>query len=302
MIDFGKRKPGGTLFVPFATFAGATGAPSAATGLAVGDIAIYKNGGTTERASTSGFVLLDTDGLDFDLKTGINGFSVDLSDNTTAGFYEAGAQYFIVVGDITIDSQTVRFVAATFSIGMQGATLDTTVATLSSQTSFTLTAGPAEDNALNGCVLYFHGIASAVQSGFGVVERYTGSSKTVTMRVGTTFAVTAGDNVSVFPKSNIDSNFKQNQALANVKFQMTLTGTYTPATGKAATITAYVAKGGADFVALADTTFSEVLLSGGGTGLYRVDLSATERDDPMPVFLFKEGACNDQMVSIGAAR
>lgn len=201
MIDLGIVKPGSTIYVPFASFAGSTGASAATTGLATTDILVYKDGGTTERASQSGYTLLDTDGLDFDGKTGINGFSISLADNTTAGFWAAGSRYWIVVGDVTIDSQTVRFVAATFMIGLPGAVLNTTIATLSTQTSFTLTDGPAEDDALNGCIVYIHDVASAVQGGFAVVSDYTGASKTVTLVAGTTFTAAAADNIMVLPPS-----------------------------------------------------------------------------------------------------
>lgn len=198
MRDFGVVKPGSTLFIPFASFA-ATGASSAMTGLATSDILVYKNGGATARSSTSGFTLLDTDGLDFAGKIGINGISIDLSDNTDAGFYVAGARYFVVIADVTIDGQTVRFIPATFMIGLPSAVLNTSIASLSSQTSFTLTAGPAEDDALNGCVVYIHDSASAVQGGFAVVSDYEGSTKTVTLAAGPTFTMAAGDNIMVMP-------------------------------------------------------------------------------------------------------
>ena len=105
-----------TIYCLFDTFAGSTGAPITMSGFATGDLKIYKNGSTTERASTSGFALLDTDGIDFDSITGIHGFSVDLSDNTTAGFYAAGSTYTIVISTITVDSQTMSFVVGTFRI------------------------------------------------------------------------------------------------------------------------------------------------------------------------------------------
>ena len=184
MINLGKVKPGSTIYIPFDTFDGGTGASLTMTGLAVGDILVYKDGGTTQRASTTGFTLLDTDGIDFDTLTGIHGFSIDLSSDATAGFWAAGSRYFVVVSAITVDAQTVSFVAATFEIGVEGAVLNTTIATLASQTSFTLTAGPAEDDALNGCVCYIHDVASAVQGGYAVVSDYTGSTKTVTLTAG----------------------------------------------------------------------------------------------------------------------
>lgn len=114
-IVFNAVPAGTTLYIPFATY-GADGASLACTGLAVTDIEIYKNGSTTQRASDNGYTLLDTDGIDFDGITGINGFSVDLSDNTTAGFYSVGAWYWVVVSAITVDSQTVNFIPAVFRV------------------------------------------------------------------------------------------------------------------------------------------------------------------------------------------
>lgn len=106
-----------TLYVPFTTYAGSTGASATCTGLAVTDVEIYKNGSTTQRSSDAGIALLDTDGIDFDAITGLHGFSIDLSDNTDSGFYAVGSWYWVVVSAITVDSQTVTFLAATFRIG-----------------------------------------------------------------------------------------------------------------------------------------------------------------------------------------
>jgi hypothetical protein len=198
VIDFGTVRPGTTLYVPFHTFD--SNDPSASvtlSGLATTDIEIYKDGSTTQRASDNGYALLDTDGIDFDGVTGIHGFSVDLADNSTAGFYAAGSQYWIVVASVTVDAGTVNFIAATFRIGYEDAILNTTIATLSTQTSFTLTVGPAEDDALNGMWVCIHDVASAVQKGYAVISDYTGSTKTVTLAAGTTFTAAATDNISV---------------------------------------------------------------------------------------------------------
>lgn len=196
--QLGMVRPGSTLYIPFSTYAGVTGASVTLTGLAVTDIEIYRNGSVTQRASDTGYTLLDTDGIDFDGITGIHGFSIDLSSNATADFFTAGAFYWVVVSAVTVDSQTVNFVAATFSIGYPDAILNTTIATLASQTSFTLTAGPAEDDALNGSQVIIHDIASAVQLGSALVADYTGSTRTVTLVAGTTFTAAVGDNISIF--------------------------------------------------------------------------------------------------------
>lgn len=107
---------GDVLPIFFSTYAGATGASVTMTGLAVTDIEIYKDGGATQRASDAGFTLLDTDGTDFDGLTGIHGFSIDTGDNTDAGFYTVGAWFHVVVSSVTVDGQTVNFVAAAFRI------------------------------------------------------------------------------------------------------------------------------------------------------------------------------------------
>jgi hypothetical protein len=114
-IHLGDVPAGSTLYIPFCTY-DANGASVTLTGLAVTDVEIYKNGGTTQRASDAGYALLDTDGIDFDGVTGLHGFSVDLSDNTDAGFFSVGGFYWVVVSTVTIASQTVTLLAATFRI------------------------------------------------------------------------------------------------------------------------------------------------------------------------------------------
>jgi hypothetical protein len=202
-INLGTVRPGSTVYIPYDTFDGGTGASITQTGLAVTDIEVYKDGSVTQRASDNGYTLLDTDGIDFDGLTGIHGFSISLADNSTAGFWAAGSRYFVVVSSVTVDAQTVSFVAAYFDIGYPDAILNTTIASLSSQTSFTLTVGPAEDDALNGSIVCIHDVASAVQLGYAVILDYTGSTKTVTLAAGTTFTAAATDNIAVFPPSNV---------------------------------------------------------------------------------------------------
>src|SRR5688572_15266332 len=107
---------GDVLPVLFHTYDGGTGASVTLTGLAVTDIEIYKDGGVTQRSSDAGYTLLDTDGIDFDTITGIHGFSIDTGDNTDAGFYTVGSWFHVVVSAVTVDAQTVNFVAAAFRL------------------------------------------------------------------------------------------------------------------------------------------------------------------------------------------
>jgi hypothetical protein len=116
MTDIYYPVAGDTLPIFFSTYDGGTGASITMTGLAVTDVEIYKDGGVTQRASDSGYTLLDTDGIDFDSLTGIHGFSIDLSDDDDAGFFEVGPWYHVVVASVTIDGQTVNFIPAAFRI------------------------------------------------------------------------------------------------------------------------------------------------------------------------------------------
>ena len=116
MTNFGPVPIGAVLPVFFSSYAGSTGASVTLTGLAVTDIEIYKGTSMTQRASDAGYALLDTDGIDVDGTTGIHAFSIDTGDNTDSGFFAAGSFYTVVVSAVTVDSQTVNFIAATFRI------------------------------------------------------------------------------------------------------------------------------------------------------------------------------------------
>lgn len=193
MLNLGTVKPGSTVRIPFSTFDKDDGSAITMTNFAAADILVYKDGSTTERASTAGF----TATTDFDSKTGKHVAILDLADNTTANFWGAGSEYLVAIDAVTVDAVTTGGWIARFVIGYPDANLDTTIATLASQTSFTLTTGPAEDDALNGHWAIIHDLASAVQRATVRVLDYTGSTKTVTLAAGATFTVAAGDNFSL---------------------------------------------------------------------------------------------------------
>ena len=193
MLNLGKVRPGSTIRIPFNTFDKDDGSSITMTNYAAADILIYKDGNTTERASTVGF----TATTDFDAKTGKHVAIIDLADNTTANFFAAGSEYLMAIDAVTVDGVITGGWIARFTIGYEGSWFDTTIATLSTQTSFTLTSGPAEDDALNGQWAIIHDIASAVQSARVLISDYVGSTKTVTLAAGATFTVAAGDNISI---------------------------------------------------------------------------------------------------------
>lgn len=197
MIDLGTVKPGSTIRIPFSTFDKDDGSAITMTNFAAADILVYKDGGTTERASTAGY----TATTDFDSKTGKQLAVIDLADNTTADFFAAGSEYLVAIDQVTVDAVVVGGWIARFRIGYPAAVLDTTIATLASQVSFTLASGPAEDDALNGMWAVIHDAASAVQAARVEISDYTGATKTVTLAAGATFTVAAKDNISIMGPS-----------------------------------------------------------------------------------------------------
>lgn len=65
--------------------------------------------------------------------------------------------------------------------------ISTTIATLASQTSFTLTAGSADNDAYNGAVAVFTDVSTANQKSFVKVLDYVGATKTVTLSAARCF-------------------------------------------------------------------------------------------------------------------
>jgi hypothetical protein len=104
-----------TVIIPINTFD--SNDPTASvtvTNLAAGDVEIHKDGSTTQRASDSGVSV----SIDFDGVTGNHIISIDLSDNTDAGFYSAGSRYLVRVEGITVDGGTLNAWVGGFSIGL----------------------------------------------------------------------------------------------------------------------------------------------------------------------------------------
>ncbi|KKK89425.1 hypothetical protein LCGC14_2733240, partial [marine sediment metagenome] len=72
------------------------------------------------------------------------------------------------------------------------------IATLATQTSFTLTAGSADDDAYKGCMIVITDQATSTQKAVGVISAYTGGSKTVTLKDDpAVFTMAATDTVDI---------------------------------------------------------------------------------------------------------
>jgi hypothetical protein len=78
----------------------------------------------------------------------------------------------------------------------------TTIATLASQTSFTLTDGSADDGAYKDCTAVITDVATATQKCFGHIAGYVGSTKTVTLTVDPgVFTIATTDNIDIIAPS-----------------------------------------------------------------------------------------------------
>jgi hypothetical protein len=74
----------------------------------------------------------------------------------------------------------------------------TTIATLATQTSFTLTAGSADDDAYNGGVAIITDSVTATQKAVGSISDYTGGTLTVTLSADPgIFTMAAGDTIDI---------------------------------------------------------------------------------------------------------
>lgn len=127
-----------------------------------------------------------------------------LDSANTAGFYsEALSLAAYDPGEYVVHvAATVNSVAGAtcgaFSVGTDAILVRTTIATLASQTSFTLTGGPADNDAINGCLCVVRDSVSVDQFAVGVVSDYVGSTKTVTLlNDPAIFTMAVGDFVTV---------------------------------------------------------------------------------------------------------
>jgi len=86
---------------------------------------------------------------------------------------------------------------------------DTTIATLASQTSFTLTAGSADDNAYNAHIAVITDSATSTQKAVARIKDYVGATKTVTLEKDPAiFTMAVGDSIAIVAT---DLNWKATQ-------------------------------------------------------------------------------------------
>lgn len=146
--------------------------------------------------------------------------------------------------------------------------VSTTIATLASQTSFTLTAGSADNDAYNRQLVVITDAATSTQKARGIVSDYVGSSKTVTLTSAPAFTIAAGDSISIVA---IGSDVSSVQVLSAVSSAIASAGITTTVTGMPTFLRVgdarTVANGGAIPVRLYNVD-DDSLLFGLGTNLF----------------------------------
>ena len=105
----GDFSVGATVKFKWNTTVAGTGSVTRSTN---GTVRIYKDASVTQRTSASGI----TDTEDFDALTGLHHLTIDLSDNTDAGFYASGSDYQVVVEGMVAGGETFNVTIANFSI------------------------------------------------------------------------------------------------------------------------------------------------------------------------------------------
>lgn len=142
-------------------------------------VSVYKGNSTSK--TVIGVTLMP----DFDTIVGSNHVRIVLTD----AFYAVGNDYQITITAGTVNGlSVVGEQVRDFSIENRSQLLanrhvlvDTTIATLTSQTSFTLTSGSSDDGAYEGGVAIIQKSTTPAQKTFMLISSYVGATKTITL-------------------------------------------------------------------------------------------------------------------------
>lgn len=226
MFYVGDFSPGSIVYIYFNTFD--SNDPSASvtiTNLINTDVHIHKDDNLAQRNNAAGITV----DVDVDAITGSHFIKIDTANNTVADFFTSGHDYFVRIEGTTVDAATINAVVGHFSLDNRmtsGKMVSTDIATLASQTSFTLDVGSADNNAYVNCTAIISDLASGIQKCYGIISAYTGATKTVTLAADPgIFTIAAGDNITIIAAS----------ALCNVR---TVNGTLQTANDNSADINA----------------------------------------------------------------
>ena len=102
-----------TVYLMFNTFTSDDpSASSTITNFINTDVHIHKDNGLAQRNNAAGITV----SVDFDAITGSHMIAIDTSDNTVAGFWVTGSDYFVRIEGTTVDAATLNVVVGQFSI------------------------------------------------------------------------------------------------------------------------------------------------------------------------------------------
>jgi len=176
---------------------------------------------------------VDTDAIKAQTATIVN--DTDLIDDGTSGLAKIATDVAAILVDTgaTLDTkindiQGSTFNSATDSLekirdrgdsawitGIGGSDrlllVDTTIATLATQTSFTLTTGSTDNDAYNNCTIVVEDVSTATQKSIGMVLDYVGSTKTVTLKEALAFTISATDKVYILAENSLKSTVVNRQ-------------------------------------------------------------------------------------------
>lgn len=193
---------------------GITALPNAAAGAA---------GGLPDDTDSNGRVRVvsGTGGGELSFSSGVVQADVQQVDGSAGSAVSFKAMVDDYGGDSALDVNVTSFAS-----GIRPQLLvSTTIATLSTQTNFTISSGSTDDDAYNNAVIVVTDQSTATQKAVGTIQNYTGSTKTVELSADPgIFTMAVGDSVDILVatgsaptavqiRQEIDSNSTQLAAI-----------------------------------------------------------------------------------------
>jgi hypothetical protein len=100
--------------------------------------------------------------------------------------------------------------------------VSTTIATLSSQTVFTLTAGSADNDVYNDQLVVITDAVTSTQKARMLVSDYVGSTKTLTLASAPGFTIAVGDSITIIAVAGLTAGQRNQLALIGAGTRMTV--------------------------------------------------------------------------------
>ena len=149
--------------------------------------------------------------------------------------------------------------------------VDTTIATLASQTSFTLIAGSADDDAYNNCTIVIEDASTATQKAVGIISDYTGASKTVTLKYDPAiFTMAQTDKVYILAENALKATLANRQL--NVAADGDIAGNID---GSVGSVVGHTAQTGDSYAIVNNASYGNAKLVRSTTPANALDVSAT---------------------------